>query len=837
MSRNMDTLFVRAGRPVRLHFDDSRIPAAAIRQLSWRVEQGGGAIVDQPSSADVLVVDPAAPWVFRDFLKTKRPELRPSVVLAFWIPLCLTTQSLIWVNHPYWQQVVVPSERPPHPEVPQGIMAYSSFLAGISYSKNILLSSTKNVPRSSTALDRDSSVISNLDNSDLEVSRSLEPDASSDDEPLEIPRKPKQSISHKMTPKSDPRSAAASPQHEVRMDEAEVSDILPTGEVSLPLDDIDMSSPSLLPEPIQQPQEESHIDNVVPPSLPTLSRLAEKQPPDVLGLSGASRHGSPSHASPRNEQDPSPSRNDPPASATVAVEPTISSTSQAARDITEETGPPIAPQHTGTKSTSPVASEPVVVTKGEGAYVPPTLDATPPPAPEELNSTLLDSSPKIPNIVTHEPSVDTTSILDKHRAPSGSNTPSTTRSEPTISEVSNASNGPQETQSRAPPPVKSTHRFRELAGSTVASAETALTSTPPPNTPTTAPKPSILVSSKGPDKLFDLSSSTHRSKPKPSPSNATKIKVRPKMRPVPQPDDNESVASSSTPQTSLPQPKSKLKIQSGANGAGTKPRPSTIGGTPIIKHSQKTALANSPASTVSSSVTNHTTSLPASANTTPATTVATETPNPALGPSLSRPKKMIIRSPTSPTTTRGGPSTSVSPVQTRHLARDLDSSSPEVVPMFSPPTPPVPTPEQLDLLAAKRPAWTQEEDQYIIDYMNWVFAQDPLASTSEIMREIAANCPYRGVSNWQNRFTSKEDSIYMNEVPVLFERLTNKTSGGSSSQRNVSGTQVLLGGSRTRNRRAIDYVDSSDDENGADAGDGPPRKKARRSRASGRRHR
>ncbi|KDN45785.1 hypothetical protein RSAG8_04618, partial [Rhizoctonia solani AG-8 WAC10335] len=276
MSRNTDNLFVRAGRPLRLHFDDSRITAAAIRQLSWRVEQGGGAIVEQPSAADVLVVDPAAPWVFHDFLRTKRPELRPSVVLAFWIPLCLTTRSLIWVNHPYWQQVVIPSERPPHSEIPQGITAYSSFLAGISYTKNTLSSSTKTVPRSLAALDRDSSVISNLDNSDLEVSLSLEPGASSDDEPLEISRKPRETMSRKTMPKSA----------EVQKDEAEASNILPVSEVPLPLDDIDMSPPSPLPEPVQQPQEESVAENVVPLSLSASTGSAEKQPSTVPDPSG-----------------------------------------------------------------------------------------------------------------------------------------------------------------------------------------------------------------------------------------------------------------------------------------------------------------------------------------------------------------------------------------------------------------------------------------------------------------------------------------------------------------------------------------------------------------------
>ncbi|KAH7320459.1 hypothetical protein B0J17DRAFT_294724 [Rhizoctonia solani] len=364
----------------------------------------------------------------------------------------------------------------------------------------------------------------------------------------------------------------------------------------------------------------------------------------------------------------------------------------------------------------------------------------------------------------------------------------------------------------------------------------ASTSTAPPNTPVSIPKALVLTSSTGLKHVLDLSSGTHSSKP--SPSNAIKAKARPRMRPKPQPDGNDSIASSSSPRTNLPQPKSKLKIQSGVNGIGTKPRPSvaasTAGGTPLIKPSQSstanaTASVDSPASTPSSPVTNTMLSLPASATTTPATTVAADTPNSAPGSSLSLPKKLIVRSPT---------------ISTTPLARTASTSasqthptSPGVAdPFNSPPIPPTPTPEQLALLAAKRSAWTKEEDEYIIDYMNWVFAQDPLASTSEIMREIATNCPYRSVSNWQNRFRTKEDSIYMNEVPVLFERLTNKTSGASSSINNTKTLQILSG-TRTRSRRAIDYVDSSGDENGDSSvdGDGPPRKRSRRSRASGRR--
>ncbi|KAL5638081.1 hypothetical protein ACGC1H_002362 [Rhizoctonia solani] len=747
MNKNMDNMFVRTGRPLRLHFDDSRITAAAIRQLSWRVEQGGGVIVGQPSVADVLVVDPAAPWVFHDFLRTKRPGLRPSVVLAFWIPLCLTTRSLIWINHSYWQQVVIPSERPPRSEIPQGITAYSSFLAGISYSKNTLSYTTKTASRSSAALDRDSSVISNLDNSDLEVSRSLEPGASSDDEPLEIPRKRKESKSSGAMPRPHSPLTSAPPQRpaEMQKDEDEVEGILPASEVSLPLHDVDMSSSSLLPEPAQKPQGETVVENVAPPNRSASVVSVEKQPSAVPSSSGSQRHRTPRHSSPQNDQD-LPSHAEPsPASATAAVEPTISSSSNTL--ATAETELSTASQHAATESAPSAASE--TVTRTKEAYVPPTLDSTPSPIQEEPNSTPLDSSPKIPNIITHEPLTGTTAISDKLRSPSPpspsiSIVSSAARSEPVIvPEPSNGSKKSQMTQGEASMETNVTRKPAEFTGSAVTPTETmspgpiksqAPTSTAPPNTPAVAPETSASASSTGPKRALDTPLGSHSSRP--SPSNASKVRVRPRMRPPP--DGNDSIASGSARRTSLPQPTSKLKILSGANGGVAKPRPSAVaamtGGAPLIKpdHSLAHGTAapgDSPASTMSSSVTHNTTSLPASVNTTPATTVAADTPNPAPGSSLSRPKQLIVRSPT------------VSPIQSRHPARSSASypSSPEVVPLFSPPAPPTPTPEQLTSLAAKRPAWTKEEDQYIIDYMNWVFAQDPFASTSEIMKEIASH--------------------------------------------------------------------------------------------------
>ncbi|KAJ1301908.1 hypothetical protein OPQ81_000748 [Rhizoctonia solani] len=865
MSRNMDSLFVRARRPLRIHFDDTRITAVAIRQLSWRVEQGGGTIVEHPSGADILVVDPAAPWVFHDFLRTKLPELRPSVVLAFWIPLCLATRSLIWINHPYWQQVVVPSERLSHSEIPQGVTAYSSFLAGITYSKIYPFFSTKAMPHSSNALKRDSSVISNFDNSDLEVSQSVEPGASSEDEPPEIASKPKQPVSRGILPRSDPPSTTALSQRptEVQKDEVPVSKILPA-KASLPLDDIDMLPPSPLPEPVHRPRKEATIKNVGPPGDSAPAGLAEKLPLTRPDPSGTHSHSSSRHSSPRVEREITLSRaGSSPASVAVGVlhsgSPKFDSIQPAI-----ETGLPTVLQYVVAEPRSPIASERPTAPKE--TYAPPTLDSVPSPASEEQNSTPLESSPQVPNVSTNKLSIGTNEALDTPEAPSSVSTvPSMARSEPaTVPEPPGALDEPQGRQDEASIETNVSTKLAEYIGSPITLADTssptepikpqASTSSAPPNTLTSIPKTSapfekssVSTPSIGIKYVPDPSTTTQS--PKPSLSNTSKVSVQPKMRPPPQTDENDSIASSSSPRTSLSHPKSKLNIQSGLNGTSMKPRPSvasTAESTPPIKPGQGStsitaAPVDGPASTISSSVTNTTGSLPTSANVAPATVVVVDTPNPAPGFSLSRPKKLVIRSPTIPTTALDPPSTSVSPTQTRHSVTtptsQLRSPPPEVVSLFAPPpTPPTPTPEQLTALAAKRSAWTKEEDQYIIDYMNWVFAQDPLASTSEIMREIAANCPYRSVGNWQNRFRSKEDSIYMNEVPVLFERLTNKTSGRSNGRNNIK-TLEILSGTRTRNRGAVDYVDSSEDENEDSNNDesGPPRKRTRRSQASGRR--
>ncbi|KAG8715151.1 hypothetical protein FRC08_010937 [Ceratobasidium sp. 394] len=56
-----------------------------------------------------------------------------------------------------------------------------------------------------------------------------------------------------------------------------------------------------------------------------------------------------------------------------------------------------------------------------------------------------------------------------------------------------------------------------------------------------------------------------------------------------------------------------------------------------------------------------------------------------------------------------------------------------------PPSPPLP--EILPETAKPIEQW-EKDDQYIIDYMNWTFKQDPQASTTEIMLEIARRVSY-----------------------------------------------------------------------------------------------
>ncbi|CEL63348.1 hypothetical protein RSOLAG1IB_05392 [Rhizoctonia solani AG-1 IB] len=403
MNGNMDNLFVRDGRPLRIHFDNTRITALAIRQLSWVIEKAGGATVDGPSSADVLVVDPAAAWVFQAFLKTKRPELRPIVVLAFWIPLCLTSRNLIWMGHTYWEQVAIPSEWSPRSGIPQGITAYSSFLAGITYAKHALPTANRVASRSSNIQQRDSSVVSHLDNSDAEVSQSLELGLLSDDESLETTQKSsRDAVRGKKNHLGSPRTNA-SPERPTERDEAEVSGIIPTDNNSLPLEDVNMTPVSPITEPAQQPLIDSALGNVAPPSLSAPPTESAKRQSLVPESSNSERPSSPRPSSSQNDT-PQPSVDTSVTRTTVAVDPDISSESSSIQPA--ETEPPIPPPHSETKSTVP--RDPETVVNGKEAYVPPTLESTTPPVSEHPTTAPLESNPHVPNITTDKRSIDGT---------------------------------------------------------------------------------------------------------------------------------------------------------------------------------------------------------------------------------------------------------------------------------------------------------------------------------------------------------------------------------------------------------------------------------------------
>ncbi|KAG9091701.1 hypothetical protein FRC06_000448, partial [Ceratobasidium sp. 370] len=92
--------------------------------------RGGGTVSEDTARSDVLVVDPTFPRAFDEFLNARSAEQRPPVVLAFWVPLCVLLQQLIWFGHPHWDCVVFPYERMAYPSIPTGILAYGSFLAG-----------------------------------------------------------------------------------------------------------------------------------------------------------------------------------------------------------------------------------------------------------------------------------------------------------------------------------------------------------------------------------------------------------------------------------------------------------------------------------------------------------------------------------------------------------------------------------------------------------------------------------------------------------------------------------------------------------------------------------
>ncbi|KAG8770236.1 hypothetical protein FRC12_004422 [Ceratobasidium sp. 428] len=122
--------FVYSGRPLRVYFDIKHIPLEALPALAWDIGRGGGLISENPSCADVLVVDPAYPRGFEDFLNARLADQRPPVVFTFWVPLCALSRRLIWFGHPHWGSVVLPYGTPMHPIISVGVLAYGLFMAG-----------------------------------------------------------------------------------------------------------------------------------------------------------------------------------------------------------------------------------------------------------------------------------------------------------------------------------------------------------------------------------------------------------------------------------------------------------------------------------------------------------------------------------------------------------------------------------------------------------------------------------------------------------------------------------------------------------------------------------
>ncbi|KAB5588602.1 hypothetical protein CTheo_7953 [Ceratobasidium theobromae] len=872
----MSGIFVRGGRPIRVHFDTSHLLAIAARQLGRNVERAGGVLVSHPSNSDVLVVDPAAPWVFHDFIKTKRPELRPSVVLAFWIPLCLVTRSLVWIGSSHWPNVSVPFERPPYPETPQGVLAYGSFLAGRTYSQIAPFPEPKRSPRVPHETEHDITLTSNIANSDREVSQALEPGSESEDEPVQHPRT-REGISDRMGPDSSllrqasPTTAFKPPDKSHDAEKVEVSNATPLDDTQIPSEDVEMlpSAPSPVPDPPPPAELDvalaSRHSSLVDPALNQVSPALE---------SSSTTHNEGSTPVPPQQTTASPQPGSPPTPAIVelvsfdlnlarSVSPiSLANASQHAVDATTPTvSDTLAPTQEPATGGEPSVAEGVTSAVVKPLVVPPVASkATELPASEIKISTNTNINSPLTRSDANAPDAPFTSITSNigHTSTTSVNQASAPASAPKLPSPKPAVQPPPSTSDVQPVSTLSVPKTPAASKSPSPVVPTGLKyrleSTPATLTPVT--------SSKGPA-ATDGSSEAPTTSASPS-----TIRIRPKPRPVPTPDGAESAATaepSSSPSSSLQlrpsiaHVKSKLNIIE-SNGEAKVPklrlgtatvknhpsagrvgqivkrledthRPVVVGspdlGQGAVQSSQSTTslsrpstVSHSPASTGSSTVT-ATAITPTNLKKRPS----------LLGSTISAPKRLVIRSPTASTVAvpirSAAQSPKKSPLRDKFSENSTDSAaSATSTSVPPPPTPPTPTPEQL--AAPKRP-WTKEEDQYIIDYMNWVFAQDPLASTSEIMKEIAAKCPYRNVGSWQNRFKTKEDSIYMHGVPVLFERLTNRTSHGGRARGNPKTTLEILSGTRTRSRRTVDYAGSSSEEEGDDSEEeyGHSRKRAR----------
>ncbi|KAG8724949.1 hypothetical protein FRC09_011538 [Ceratobasidium sp. 395] len=802
--------FTHSGRPLRIHLDTKHIPPKAVSNLASYIERGGGSISEDSSRADVLVVDPTHPRGFEDFLKTRRADQRPPVVLAFWVYLCARIRQLIWFEHPYWDCVVFPYERLAYPGIPAGVLAYGSFLAGRNCA-NIVPASE--LPGQTPGLMADAIL------------------ATSEHMAQESNVKPAPATSVSLHPSANGVVSAVEP----APGPAGSSDLVAS-----------FSSPNTSKRPSSGLK------------LATVGGSKWKGPGDRLN------RASKTQKVPRRTD--SLSSQPGPIEAAPCKEPTVH-TAQPQANTVVRIGV--------NKAAAPVATEALrVLTNGAHNDVVPLMAST---APAPLTSNQSDPAPEPIKNGNFRPNGSTTGVtelvrMNGHTATTEPiiDTPSSARPVALANHSLDLSTS-QEKETFVSASIVGDSQDVTALGVDLASA--IAIPEPSPAAPFAdadetqrkklPPKPPSLMT-----KSYTLGPHTSngangKGKETPAPKQTAQSSIASAIKSTAVALTSQGSGADTAPETVAQPNRPRVRL----TFSGNLSRPSNGNGKGVSRpQSNATSNAGSSSSTLSSTslVTPDQPPIPTHPDAPPHPEVLPVFPgsdkkqwlkdenymvaymnwrfkqDPTLLP-FEIIKEIAQQLPRRSLDTWRRRFTSYESEKFVHRVRVLGERfhrktssvdpkstnkvqhptqlvpTPPVEPPSPPPSPPAPRPPTPPPGLDDPKVFTQEEDQFVVDYMNWYFNKIPDAPTADILDDIARMIPRHSSQQWSRRFLSKEDMVYAPKVPQLFGRMTNRISRvNPSGPRTDNPNRVPAAQSveytLKRDRKEVDYRDTSDDD-------------------------
>ncbi|KAG9119391.1 hypothetical protein FRC07_005599 [Ceratobasidium sp. 392] len=800
--------------------------------------QYGGLASNDAANSDILLVDPTAPHAFDEFLRTRPVEQRPPVVLAYWVPLCILAKQVVWYEHPHWSCICIPYERLPYPSVPVGVLAYGSFLAGRVSARLVppveLLGQTPELM--AKAIVASSGYVAQESGSQLP----LDPPSNDAMPATSVPALPS-TVPAVATPAA--AAALVTDRHSSMATSALSSEPNDSFEAPAPV------GPLLSPVNTKRAGSGLKIATIgnskwngpldrryrVPKSHRVLQKTSSSS--SQSGLAGGTSHPKPvaPDVQPQTGTALSGSEN---ATAPSAV---TEAASRGTNGISNGKLPPTptsiengTSRSNGMATREKEAENTIIVTE------PTSNDALPPIQPAtSTNGARTSSAPQDNTIALSAPSVDTTRDLALTFLPA----PALFSSKaPPVATLGNSRTGaqvPHATKRFVLKPLSKSSMPRSSGGPetsttnhTNGKAKDKVINPPAPTQSTQSTIASTLKSTPAISNGHNFSSSSQ--------SESTSELNRPRFNLVrfasgsPDRPSNGNGASHARPNGSLkPQSlngtssSSSLSLVPLATNPNQPPPPALPEILPEYRGSDKDQWLKDEAYMVAYMNWRY-------------------KQDPSLKP-IDIIKEIAIQAGHCSLLPRRNPdawrrrfnshesdvfahqvfelkkrfhnkTSSVNP-KTANKPQTINQPVPEPItqpPIApSPPSRPLPPITPPELEGTK--IWTDEEDQFLVDYMNWCFDEDPTAATDDILREIASQIPRHSYQAWSTRFLSRETMVYSLQVPELFRRMTNRTSrvnpsGPRMDDPNPTPAASSIEGAQKRKRKYVSYKDPSDED-------------------------